>query len=177
MSYLPPADRAFDILQPIEIYRLIGRRPSQVYVDENMTPTDSGRAQNRLSDGVYWRTTADVGNQIQERPGTTLLVTEDGHAYQILLTPPRPLVPATAFVHAQGAAKADRACAEQLKAAGKLDEALPRRVKSEPSRASTFTFAEEHPLVVDVPPPAAVETPEPARRGSFGRSNRRGPGQ
>lgn len=177
MSYLPPADRAFDVVQPIEIYRLIGRRPSQVYVDEHMSPTDSGRAQNRLSDGVYWRTTAIVGNQIQERPGTTLLVTQDGHAYQILLTPPRPLEPATAFIHAQGAAKADRACAEQLKAAGKLDEALPRRVKSEPPRASTLMFAEEHPLVVDVPPPATTEMPEPTRHGSSGRSNRRGPGR
>lgn len=174
MSYLPPADRAYEIVQPIEIYRLIGRRPSQVYVDDRMSPTDSGRAQNRLSDGVYWRTMAAAGDQIQERPGTTLLVTADGHAYQILLAPPEPLEPATAFVHAQMAAKADRACAEALKAAGKLGDALPRRVKSEPSRASSQMFAEDHPLVVDEPPPSALAPPEPPRFGSFGRSNRRG---
>jgi hypothetical protein len=173
MSYLPPADRAFDVVQPVEIYRLIGRRPSQVYVDDRMSPTDAGRAQNRLSDSVYWRTIAKPGDQIQERPGSTLLVTADGHAHQILLTPPKALEPATAFVHAQGAAKADRACAEQLKIEGKLSDGLPRRVKSEPSRASTQLFAEDHPLIVDEPPASAMVPPEPVRYGSFGRSNNR----
>jgi hypothetical protein len=174
MSYLPPADRAYDVVQPVEIYRLIGRRPSQVYVDDRMSPTDSGRAQNRLSDGVYWRTTAKPGDQIQERPGTTLLVTADGHVHQILLSTPQPLEPATAFVHAQTAAKADRTRAEELKAAGLLGDGLPRRVKSEPSRASTQTFAEDHPLVVDEAPPSATAPPEPSRFGAFGRPGRRG---
>src|ERR1700722_16671381 len=90
-AYLPPADRAFDVRQPITVYRLIGRRPSQVYVDDSMNPGTSGQAKNRLSDPVYWRTQAAIGDQIQERPGTTLLVGADGQAVPILLAEPRAL--------------------------------------------------------------------------------------
>jgi hypothetical protein len=172
MSYLPPADRAFDVMEPIVIYRLVGRRPSQVYVDEAMRPASAGAPGSRLSDGVYWQTKAKVGDQIQERPGTTLLVTAEGEACPILLTEPTPLTIASAFVHAQNAAQIDREKAAALKAQGALREALPHRVRSEQSRQPAHHFPEQHPLVVDHPPapsgPAAA--PRPGRSGRWGRA-------
>lgn len=174
MHYLPPADRAFDIASPVVVYRLVGRRPSQVYVDETMTPTTAGREENRLSDLVYWRTVGEVGDQIQERPGTTLLVTASGRFYAIRLSPPEPLRPTTAFTHAQIAADADRQVAAQLLAEGKLMDVLPRRVKAQITRASEKAFGERDPLVIEQLPEDFVETVVDPRRGRNHSWSRRG---
>jgi hypothetical protein len=174
MHYLPPADRAYDVVKPVVVYRLIGRRPSQVYVDDAMTPVSSGHSKNRLSDLVYWRTTARPGDQIQERPGTTLLVTAGGQSFPVLLTEPQPLEPGSAFTHAQSAAAADREVAATLMAEGVVKEAMPRRVKNQVSRGLERMFDERHPLVVDEAPQDLDEVAaEPRRQGAFGR-NRRG---
>jgi hypothetical protein len=171
MHYLPPADRAYDVQKPVVVFRLIGRRPSQVYVDEGMNPGTSGNSKNRLSDLVYWRTTARPGDQIQERPGTTLLATAGGQCFPILLAEPRPMKPGSAFTHAQAAAATDREIAAELLASGVLKEAMPRRVKNQLSRGSTRLYDEGHPLVVDEPPHDLDEVAaEPRRQGAFGRN-------
>ena len=57
MVYLPAAQRALDVVSPVVIYRQIGQRPSQVYVDDAMQAATSGKtARHRLSDRIYWRT-------------------------------------------------------------------------------------------------------------------------
>jgi hypothetical protein len=150
MVYLPPAERALDVVSPIEVYRQIGRRPSKVYVDDAMNVTKSKKsAPHRLNDRVYWRTTAKPGDQIQDRPGGTLLVTAAGQCHPILLAEPQPLDPATAFTHQELAIKADRTVAERLLAEGKVAEATPRRPKGMPSRPSDRMLDDEHPIVVD----------------------------
>ena len=75
VRYLNPADRALDVLAPMIIHRPIGRRLSEVYVDNAMRPVRSGSPTQRLSDVVYWRTQAVPGEQIQERSGGMVLVT------------------------------------------------------------------------------------------------------
>jgi hypothetical protein len=174
MYYLPPADRGYDVASPVTVYRLIGRRPSAVYVDETMTPGVTGRDENRLSDLVYWRTLAEAGDQIQERPGTTLLVTAGDRFYAIHLSPPEPLRPETAFTHAQAAADADRQIAARLLAEGKLTEAAPRRVKIQPARATEKAFGQDDPLVIDQLPDDFVEAAIDPRRGRGHSWNRRG---
>jgi hypothetical protein len=150
MAYLPPAQRALDVLAPIVVYRQIGRRPSAVYVNESMSASHSGDGmRHRLTDRVYWRTAAAPGDQVQDRPGGTLLVTASGQCYPVLLAEPRALDAATAFIHAELAIKADRARAEQLLAEGKLAEASPRRPKGPPSRPADRMLADEHPLIVE----------------------------
>jgi hypothetical protein len=163
MAYLPPAQRALDVVAPVVIYRQIGRRPSAVYVDEAMALAKAGKsARHRLSDRIYWRTSAKPGDQIQERPGGILLVTAGGECFPILLAEPTPLTPDTAFTHADLAIKADRGELERLVAAGSLVEATPRRPKRMPSRPSEKPFADGHPLVLEQLPKGFVLDVEPA---------------
>jgi hypothetical protein len=149
VSYLPPAHRGLDVLQPVVIYRAIGRRRSAVYVDEAMRPTSSQKAPHRLSDTVYWRTEATPGDQIQDRQGGTLLVTTDGKCFPVRLAAPEPLSMATAFTHAELALKADREIADRLLADGLLANAPARRPKSPPARAPDRMLDDDHPIVVE----------------------------
>ena len=110
MAYLPAAQRALDVITPVTIYRQIGRRPSQVYVNDAMgDATPDKKAQHRLSDRVYWKTQAKPGDQIQDRRGGVLLVNAAGECYPIALAEPTPLTTETAFTHADLAIKADQA--------------------------------------------------------------------
>jgi hypothetical protein len=168
MAYLPPAERALDVVEPIVVYRQIGRRPSTVFVDDAMNVTASKKAaQHRLNDRVYWRTMAKPGDQIQDRPGGTLLVTAVGQCHPILLAEPQPLDPATAFTHQELAIKADRTVAERLLAEGKLAEATPRRPKGMPTRPSDRMLEADHPIVVDkLPKGMSPEDEAAALRGA-----------
>ncbi len=168
MAHLPAAQRALDVVSPIVIYRQIGRRPSQIYVNEAMEVVESGGAQHRLSDRVYWRTMAKPGDQIQDRPGGILIVTAAGEWYPILLAEPTPLASDTAFTHADLAIKADQNVMDGLVASGSLVDATTRRPKGPPSRSSDKVFAADHPLVVDELPRGTklAAEPPPARRGS-----------
>jgi hypothetical protein len=168
MSYLPPAQRALDVVSPCPIYRQIGRRNSRVFVDDNMNATKSARSgQHRLKERVFLRTFAKPGDQIQDRAGGTLLITAKGEWYPILLSEPQPLESATAFTHADRAIRADREVAERLLAEGVLVEAASaRRPKGMPLRPSDRLLADDHPLVVDVLPGgmSLVDESPPQRR-------------
>jgi len=85
------------------IHRPIGRRLSDVYVDQAMRPARSGRPTQRLSDVVYWRTHAVPGELIQERSGGMVLVTRAGTLHPIRLSAPEPLHVETAFTHTERA--------------------------------------------------------------------------
>ncbi len=175
MAYLPAAQRALDVVNPIVIYRQIGRRPSQVYVNDAMgDATPDKKAQHRLSDRVYLKTEAKPGDQIQDRRGGVLLVTAVGECYPIALAEPTPLTTETAFTHADLAIKADQAEAEKLIAAGSLVEATPRRPKQPPSRAPDRLFADDHPVVVDKLPKGARLVAESTGNMRGGNWNRRG---
>jgi hypothetical protein len=168
MAYLPAAQRALDVLAPVVIYRQIGRRPSQVYVDDAMTePTPGTKAQHRLSDRVYWRTEAKPGDQIQDRRGGVILVTASGECYANTLAAPTPLSSQTAFTHADLSIRADQAEAERLIATGALVESSPRRPKRPLSRAADMLFPDDHPLVVEQLPKGVTLD---ADVGNFGRS-------
>jgi hypothetical protein len=150
MAYLPAAQRALDVQAPVVIYRQIGRRPSQVYVEDAMTaPTAGKKAQHRLSDRVYWRTEAKPGDQIQDRRGGVILVTAVGECYPITLAAPTPLTNETAFTHADLSIRADQAEAERLMGTGAVIEGVPRRPKRPLSRPADNVFPDDHPLVVE----------------------------
>jgi hypothetical protein len=166
MAYLPPAQRALDVVAPVTIYRQIGRRLSRVSVDSEMNATKFAKAApHRLKDRIYWRTEASPGDQIQDRPGGTLLVTAKGECYPILLAEPQPLEAGTAFTHADRAIRADRDVAERLLAEGKLIDATPRRPKGMPTRPADKILDDKHPLVVDSLPPGARLEAEPSAFG------------
>lgn len=168
MMRLPAALQAFDVVSSVIVYRQIGRRPSRVYVDQAMTAVDSGVAEQRLSDRVYWRTVARPGDQIQHRPGGMLVVTPEGECYPIILAEPTPLTPTTAFTHADMAFKADQSVLEQLAAAGSLVETSPRQPKTRPLRPADRMFPESHPLLLEELPHGITWTED---GGSAGRAS------
>jgi hypothetical protein len=173
MAYLPPAQRALDVVVPVVIYRQIGRRPSRVYVDAEMTAaTPNAKAQHRLSDRVYWRTEAKPGDQIQYRPGGVLLLTAQGECFPITLAEPTPLTPETAFAHADLAIKADHVEAERLIGLGSLKEGTPRRPKLPPTRPSDKLFADDHPVVVAELPRGVTFSADPRGAGNWRRPPR-----
>ena len=152
MRYLPPADRALDVVAAVVIHRPIGRRLSDVYVDEAMRPARSGKPTQRLSDVVYWRTRAMPGEQIQERSGGMVLVTRAGTCHLIRLSVPEPLHLETAFTHTERAIRSDRGIVQDLMTEGALVERPSRRFRGPMPRWPHQLLPEDHPLVTDMPP-------------------------
>jgi hypothetical protein len=170
-----PADRCVIVTAAFPVYRQVGRRPSQVYVDAAMRPAASGLSERRLFDNVFWRTAAEVGDQIEERAGGLLLQKEDMTCHPIQLSAPRGLEVATAFGHADIVLREDRKILDTLLAGGAVVEGSPRRSRAILSRLPDAMFAENHPLVITTqspdieegrsiaaaPGPADVETVSP----------------
>lgn len=147
----PAVSRAFDVLDRLEIYEPVGRRPAHVYVDKGMNVTEAADAAHRLSDVVYRRAKAKPGDQLQECSAGLLLVTSEGACRPVRLSEPQALDADTAFRHAQIAAEADRAAAERLLAVGKLAEAEKARRPTQmpPQPNGGAAFPEDAPLVVE----------------------------
>jgi hypothetical protein len=153
-----PADRCVTAAAQFPIYRQVGRRPSQVYVDETMRPTASGLPERRLFDNVFWRTSVEIGDQIEERPGGFLLLTTAMDCHPIQLSAPRLLEVATAFGHAQAVLREDRKILDDLLAEGAVIQASPERSRAALTRLPDAVFADDHPLVVTIRPPDIEET-------------------
>jgi hypothetical protein len=151
-----PADRYVTAVAEFPIYQQVGRRPSQVYVDEAMRPAAAGQPERRLFDNVFWRTSAEIGDQIEERAGGLLLLTKETACHPIQLSAPRRLEVATAFGHADAVLREDRKILDDLLAEGAVVDASPRRSRAVLSRLPDAVFAEDHPLVVTIRP-ASIE--------------------
>ncbi len=149
-KYAP--NRAFEVVAPMEIYRLIGRRPSAVWVDDAQTAVPAGSGRYRLSELVYWRTQAVPGEQIHEHDRGLFLMTSDDLCHPISLTQPTPLEAVTAFTHAQTVLTADMAAIERLVTQGVMAQVKPRRPPRPPLRPVDRVLADSHPLVVEVAP-------------------------
>lgn len=146
---LPPARKAYVVLKPTLLYRAVGRRWSNVYVDEALKPTAPDQAAHRLAEPVYVRIEAQPGEQLQDRVGGLILVSEDGTWFSVRLAEPRPREMATAFCHAEVAGDDDRARLDALVADGFLEEAKPRRLRGGVNRLSLPLLEDGHPLIVD----------------------------
>ena len=147
---------------PFPVYRQIGRRPSQVYVDDMMRPAAAGQPERRLFDNVFWRTYAEIGDQIEERAGGLLLLTGATACHPIQFSVPRLLEVATAFGHADAVLREDRKILDDLLAGGTVVETLSPRSKVVLSRLPDTVFAEDHPLVVTIRPRDLVDDPPPS---------------
>ncbi|HWK46479.1 MAG TPA: hypothetical protein VNT30_17290 [Stellaceae bacterium] len=151
MRFKYSPNRALDVAQPVEIYRVIGRRPSALRVDgaADAAPADGGRY--RLNELVYWRTRAEPGEQIHEHDRGLFLMTADDECHPISVTAPEALAPASAFTHAQATLTRDAEALGRMVAEGALVEAKPRRPSRPPSRPIDRVLPESHPLVIDHP--------------------------
>lgn len=144
--------RAFEATTAVEIYRVAGRRPSDVWVDSQGNIAAPGANAQPLKELVYWRTRTAPGEQIQEHVGGMFLVTVKGDCHPITLSAPRPIEPETAFAHAQAMRDADSARIDQLLAAGDIVEVEGRRPKGQSSRPGDRLLPATHALVVDERP-------------------------
>ncbi|MGE0718562.1 MAG: hypothetical protein AB7P02_24150 [Alphaproteobacteria bacterium] len=160
----PRPTRAFAINRPIEIFRVAGRRPSNVWVDEAGNTMTSGTAAQRLKELVYWRTRTAPGDQIQERLGGLFVTTPSGECHPVALTEPLPATPETAFLGAQSIRERDAARLTELIASGDLVEATGLRLRGPPSRPGDRLVPPEHPLIVDERPQDIDAPSAPPRR-------------
>jgi hypothetical protein len=172
VPYLPPADRAFNVFAPVIIHRPVGRRLSDIYVDDSMRPARSGKTTHRLSDVVYWRTHAEPGEQIQERSGAMVLVTHIGTFHPIRLSVPEPLHLESAFTHSARAIRSDRAIVQALLAEGVLVEGLSRGCRGPLARWPNQLLPQDHSLVIDEPPAGFARDVKADSPGSSARSMR-----
>jgi hypothetical protein len=172
-----PADRCVAVAARFAIYRQFGRRPSQVYVDNTMQSVASGSPEGRLSDNVFWQTSAEVGDQIEDRAGGMLLRTEAEACHPVQLSAPRPLEVATAFGHADAVLREDRKILDGLLANGMVIEVSAHRSSATPSRLPDILLAEDHPLVVTIRPRNldGVRPALPAVRGNNTATNQNSP--
>jgi hypothetical protein len=145
------------------IYRQIGRRPSQVYVDDAIQPAASGPPERRLFDNVFRPSYAEIGDQIEERPGSLLLLTMSNDCHPIQLSVPRLLEVGTAFGHAEAVLHRDRKILDGLLAEGSVAEAPPGRSRAALSRLPDAMFEQDHPLVLAVLPGAPEQHQSPSR--------------
>jgi hypothetical protein len=158
------AIRAFEPAAPIEIYRVAGRRPSNVWVDASGALAEPGPACQQLKELVYWHTRTRPGDQVQERLGGMFVVTPDGSCHPIALCPPAPIDSATAFQHAQVMREADAARIEELVASGALIPVAGRKPDGPPSRPADRLVPADHALVIDTPPPELERAAAAPRR-------------
>lgn len=153
MAAQTSAHPALNVTHPFTVFRVIGRRPSSVYVDGDMAPTakaPNGNGGHRLWDLVYEQYTVHPGDQIQDRGGGIVLVTKDGQSHAVQLTEPHARELDTAFTHAAIALSADRQHAQALLKDGMVEIGTVRRIKwTQPMVTPKEVFAEDHPLVVE----------------------------
>jgi hypothetical protein len=165
VQFLLPPNRSLDVHAPIVVYRVVGRRLSHVYVNEQMQPSQSGTASQRLSECVYWRTAAVPGDQLQERAGGIVLVSASGHCHLVRLTAPTPIERDGAFTHADRAIRADCALINTLLTDRVIVIGAYRRPQGPPSLPLRRLLAEDHPLVSEKSPPhLAVQIGHPPRK-------------
>jgi hypothetical protein len=131
-----------------------------------MNPAASGAPNCRLSDNVFWRTHAEIGDRIEERQGGMLLVTEAMACHPIQLSAPRPLEVATAFGHADAVLREGRQLLEALVADGSAIEVSTRSTRTARLQRPDMLLPEDHPLVVTTRPRDLEVDPKlPAGRG------------
>jgi hypothetical protein len=158
--------RAFEPVKAIDIYRVIGRRPSNVWVDSAQKIVASGPENQPLKELVYWHTKTKPGEEIQERIGGMFLVTANGECHPIVLCPPEPLQPETAFLHAQAVRQKDAARITELLEQGDIVEVVGRKPSHLPSRPGDRLVSSSHVLVTDERPPDMDQWGPPARFSS-----------
>ena len=149
MNLSTSIDRDLDVLGSIVVYRVVGRRPSAVYVNSAKVAAATGAAGSRLSDLVYWRTQAGAGDHIQDGPTGLVLITQAGERYRIRLSEPRARTVDTAFTQTSLDIATDRQVIAGLLEHQILVEGR-RRPQQKTGAASPLNamLAEGHPLVV-----------------------------
>ena len=157
--------RVLEVRERLTLYEVVGRRPSAVFLDDDLNPTATAQGPHRLTDLVYRRAFAEPGDQLHLMSGQTLLF-DGAQTYRaVLLSEPRPLELATALVHAQRVREVEVETIERAVVAGSLAEALARPSKTAQVMRADARFGADHPLIV-AGPPARIGARRAGRAGN-----------
>jgi hypothetical protein len=111
---LPRVQRILDVLEPLPLYEIVGKRPSAVFLEDALKPTSDPTAAHRLHEPVFRRAAAAPGEQLHITSGQTLLL-DGGRTYRaVLLTQPQAVTPDSALSHAERIRSAEAEQVERL---------------------------------------------------------------
>lgn len=142
----PP--RALDVQEPFTVFRVIGRRPSRVYLDGDRRPCaapDDGGAQ--LWEPVFDRVEVLPGDQIQEVSSGYVLVRGEDRPVSVRLEEPVARTLDNALTQAAESYTLDSARVDALLKAGTLSEAAKRIRPPDQTLPPMRDLPQEHPLV------------------------------
>lgn len=142
----PP--RALDVQEPFTVYRVIGRRPSRVYLDGDRRPSaDPGPGGARLWEPVFDRITVQPGDQIQEVSSGYVLVRGEDRPVSVRLEEPVARTLDNALTQAADSYTLDSVRVEALVKVGTLSEASKRIRPPDQTLPPMVDLPKEHPLV------------------------------
>jgi hypothetical protein len=141
--------RSLDVRVPFQLYQIIGRRPSAVYVDDDLKPMAAGDEPNRLRELVYRHGRAVPGEQIHLASGRTFVLDAHNVYRGVLLIDPRPISIEDALTHAAQDRASEESKIEDLILAGAVIDALPRRSHTAALPRYDRLYAAGQPLVVE----------------------------
>jgi hypothetical protein len=141
--------RSLDVIVTIELYEIIGRRPSVVYLDHALKPIASADGPHRLNELVYQRGCALPGEQIHLASGRTFVLDVHNVYRGVLVVPPRPISSETALTHSGQDRAAEESKIEALVLAGSLIDARPRRSQSPTLPRYDRMYVADQPLIAD----------------------------
>jgi hypothetical protein len=171
MAMVLAVQRILRVRAGFALYEIIGRRPSDVFLDADLQPSPRDNAAHRLMEFVYCRKRASIGDEVHLTSAQTLLL-ESAMPYRpVRLTKPHPLAPDDGFSHALRVRALEEDYVDRLARAGRLEELPVAQPKNPQLSPTDRLFDARHPLIVDGAEPdrnrsprAAPQTPAPAER-------------
>lgn len=143
--------RSLDVLEPIELYEIVGRRPSAVYLNAALQPMSDGDGPHRLSELVYRRGRAVPGEQIHLASGRTFVLDAENVYRGVLLIDPRPLAPETALTQPSDDRASEESKIEAMLLTGNIVDARPRQTRARALPRYDRMYAADRPLIADQP--------------------------
>ena len=144
--------RSLDVLVPLELYEIVGRRPSAVYLNEALEPIGTSNGPHRLNELVYRRGRAVPGEQIHLASGRTFVLDAQNVYRGVLLIDPRPLSVETALTHSGQDRASEESKIEEMVLNGDIVDAPPRRTRAWVLPRYDRLYAADRPLIADQPP-------------------------
>lgn len=141
--------RSLDVLIEIELYEILGRRPSAVYLDAALEPLAASNGPHRLNELVYRRGRAIPGEQIHLASGRTFVLDAQNVYRGALLIDPQAISVETAFSQAQHDRAAEEAKVEDLVLAGNAVDARPRRAQTYALPRYDRMYSADQPLIAE----------------------------
>lgn len=141
--------RSLDVMVPIALYEIVGRRPSAVYLNAALEPQAAGDGPHRLNELVYRRGSAVPGEQIHLASGRTFVLDAQDVYRGVLLIDPRPLSVETALTHSKCDRASEESKIEAMVLAGDIVDARPRRSKTSALPRYDQMYAADRPLIAN----------------------------